>query len=103
MSWDSQSTKEARCEISLTKLLIPEVVRTLMARGVVDLSRSTGGYLAYAVGLHGHQSSFWKILHGISLRWPLPMEQEHLQSDPHLLVRRTAHCTELSAVPRGSQ
>ena len=74
-----------------------------MARGVADSSRSTGGYLAYAVGLHGHQSSFWKILHGISLRWPLPMEQEHLQSDPHLLVRRTAHCTELSAVPRGSQ
>ena len=64
MSRDSQSTKEARCEISLTKLLIPEVVRTLMARGVVDSSRSTGGYLAYAVGLHGHQNSFRKILHG---------------------------------------
>ena len=89
MSWDSQSTKEARCEISLTKLLIPEVVRTLMARGVVDSSRSTGGYLAYAVGLHGHQNSFRKILHGISLGWPLPMEREHLQPDPtSLLVAR---------------
>ena len=46
------------------KLLTHKVVWTLMALGVVDLSRSTGGYLACAVDLHGHQSLFWKILHG---------------------------------------
>ena len=64
------------------RLLTLAVVRTLEARRVVDLSRSTGGYLACAVDLHGHQSLFWKILHGISFWWPLLAEQEPYSIKP---------------------
>ena len=69
------------------RLLILAVVRTLEAREVVDLSRSTEGYLAYAVGLHDHQNSLRKILHGISLGWPLPAKRAPLQPK----LRPTAH------------